>query len=109
MSPERVSVREEISTLSSSYCHGNLCRKQLDVELVPLELKLIAWVEIKIQIRIKIGWFKVTITIFHKKWKKTIWHWTSSALRGTVWKKISRKDDQGPPRFPYCKEVDQEW
>ena len=76
------------------------------MELVPLELKLIAWVEIKIEI--KLGW-GIKITLFHKRWKKTIWHWRSSALRGTIWKKISRKDDLGPPRFPYCDQVDQQW
>ena len=38
--------------------------------------------------------------------KKDIWHYTAPALRGTLWKKDYRKDDQGPPRFPYC---DREW
>ena len=62
----------------------------MDVELIPIELKLKGWVKI----------------LFIINLKKTIWHYTAPAIRGTIWKKVSRKDDQGPPRFPYC---DREW
>ena len=61
-------------------------RKALEVELIPIELKLKGWVKILFFINIK----------------RTIWHYTASAHRGTIWEKVCRKDDQGPPRFPYC-------
>ena len=56
------------------------------MELIPIELKLKGWVKILFFINIK----------------RTIWHYTAPALRGTIWEKVYRKDDQGPPRFPYC-------
>ena len=56
------------------------------MELIPIELKLKGWVKILFFINIK----------------RNIWHYTAPALRGTIWEKVYRKDDQGPPRFPYC-------
>ena len=70
---------------------------------------MVAWFEIKIMIRIKIGWVKINIVLFYKRWSKTLWHWRARGHRGRVWKKESRKDDLGPPRFPYCDRVDQQW
>ncbi|XP_070206105.1 uncharacterized protein [Littorina saxatilis] len=60
--------------------------KTLEVELIPIELILRGWVKILFVINIH----------------KNLWHYTASALRGTIWEKQHRKDDQGPPRFPYC-------
>ena len=65
-------------------------RKALDLEIIPLELKLKAWVR----------------ALFFLDIQKVLWHYTTPAIRGTIWEKIHRKDDQGPPRFPYC---DREW
>ena len=65
-------------------------RKTLEVEIIPRELKLTAWVNVLFVIDIK----------------KVLWHYAEPAIKGTVWEKIHRKDDQGPPRFPYC---DREW
>ena len=67
-------------------------RKTLEIELIPIELKLKGWVSILFVINIH----------------KTIWHYTAPALRGTVWEEVVRKDDLGPPRFPYCDRVAQQ-
>lgn len=61
-------------------------RKALEIELIPIELKLTGWVQILFIINIR----------------KDIWHYTAPAIRGTIWEKLHRKDDTGPPRFPYC-------
>ena len=68
-------------------------RKRLEVELIPIKLRLKAWVTIL--------WF------IHLD--KTLWHWQAPAFRGTIWEKQYRKDDLGPPTFPYCDEVAEQW
>ncbi|XP_070204336.1 uncharacterized protein [Littorina saxatilis] len=75
--------------------------KRIDLELIPLEFKLVAWFEIKI--KIGIGWF--SFTLFRKRWSKTVWSWRASGVRGTVWEKTEEKNALGPPRFPYCTKV----
>lgn len=77
--------------------------KQLDIYVIPIELRLSVYVEIKLQIKI----WGVRITIFHKKWTWPIWKWTSPGFGGTIWKKIARKDDNGPPRFLLCDQASQ--
>ena len=63
------------------------------MELIPLELKLTGYV------KIKLGFVKI-------KFEKDFWHWRAAAIRANIWEKIARKDDNGPPRFPYC---DSDW
>jgi hypothetical protein len=65
-------------------------RKELGVELIPLELKLKCWVKAK----------------FAYEWDKILWQWAAPAFHTTIWTKIGRKDDPGSPRFPYC---DKQW
>ena len=69
------------------------CRKRLEVELIPLELMLKAWASI--------------MWIFHVE--KTLWQWKAPAISGTIWEKEYKKNDLGPPRFPYCDRVTEQW
>ena len=83
--------------------------KQLDMELIPLEFRVVAWFRIRIEISFKIFRKRIRIVIFDKTWSKLVWQWRASGYRGTVWKKEGRKDDLGPPQFPYCDRVDDQW
>ncbi|KAK7496755.1 hypothetical protein BaRGS_00011964, partial [Batillaria attramentaria] len=60
--------------------------KSLEVEMIPIELKLHAY--LKIRILIATATFKVDI-----------WHWAADPLRGVIWQTEYRKDDEGPPQF----------
>nr|KAG5700345.1 hypothetical protein BaRGS_029597 [Batillaria attramentaria] len=66
--------------------------KKLDAELIPLELRLS-------------GWIRVNLLLWKHTWRKTYWHWKADAIRGNVWTKEHRKNDLGPPKFPYCDRV----
>ncbi|KAK7496779.1 hypothetical protein BaRGS_00011988 [Batillaria attramentaria] len=63
--------------------------KRLEVELIPIELKLVAYVEIFWIIKIR----------------KTIWQWSADPIRGTIWEKKISKEDKEPPEFQYCDEL----
>nr|KAG5706489.1 hypothetical protein BaRGS_032882 [Batillaria attramentaria] len=65
--------------------------KRLEIELIPLELKLKAYLKILFVINVK----------------RTIWHWRADPIRGTIWEKKDTKNDRGPPRFQYCDKVEE--
>nr|KAG5706493.1 hypothetical protein BaRGS_032886 [Batillaria attramentaria] len=67
--------------------------KRLEVELIPIELKLVAYVEIFWIIKIR----------------KTIWQWSADPIRGTIWEKKISKEDKEPPEFQYCDELSEHW
>ncbi|KAK7113965.1 hypothetical protein V1264_000110 [Littorina saxatilis] len=71
---------------------------RVEVELVPISVRLFVWLEIKLEINL----YFFTITIFYKKWEWTLFHLTSPGISTVVWKKIVREEDDGPPRFPSC-------
>ncbi|KAL8573311.1 hypothetical protein ACOMHN_032773 [Nucella lapillus] len=57
--------------------------KKLELELIPIELKLIVWVQILFIINIE----------------KTIWHYRAPAISTTLWEKVDMTEDNDPPRF----------
>ena len=56
------------------------------MELIPLELKLSAYVKIILLDEIQI----------------TIWHWRAPSLKRRIWEKIKERNDESKPRFPSC-------